>query len=180
MCFNRCPLFPDVDRGEILSTIRRNFELNSDLLRQDADDSGISCDDGVACDVSVAEIDFFGDDWKSNLSDQLRQVEVVVVADVVYEPDLTRKFFSALRHVVTETSRDVTVFFSIEKRNRVDESGTVTAPNFVIFVDLLDKFSAETGSRLIRISPDFEQRFKCYDRVEELFMWRLDLKKRAD
>ena len=238
----------DVDRGEILSTIRRNFDLND-----------------VKANVSVDEIDFFSDVWRSKLAPKLSLTQVVLVADVVYDPDLTRKFFSALRHVVDATlgsdvnngcifnenncstddiigdsfngfietsqvlshditncnslndssddindstngingssngdsvdcfandtsynstngdtsnsSNDVTIYFSIEKRNRVAESGSISAPNFELFVDLLNRFAAETGSKLIRIDLDFEQRFKCYDRVEELFMWKLVVNK---
>jgi hypothetical protein len=53
------------------------------------------------------------------LAPKLKKVGVVIVADVVYDPDLTRKFFSTLRHVVDEAADDVAVYFSIEKRNRV-------------------------------------------------------------
>jgi hypothetical protein len=56
---------------------------------------------------------------KSILAPKLKKVGVVIVADVVYDPDLTRKFFSTLRHVVDEAADDVAVYFSIEKRNRV-------------------------------------------------------------
>ena len=98
------------------------------------------------------------------------------VADVVYDPELTRRFFSSLEHVPGQ-SRDskVVVYFSIEKRKRVDESGSVFAPNFDLFVDLLDQLSRneDTGYKLSRLDLDFEQRFKCYDRVEELFLWKM-------
>jgi predicted nicotinamide N-methyase len=71
-----------VDRGDILPTIRRNLALNADVVR-----SGFS----------VAEIDFFSDAWKADLAPDLEKVQVILVADVVYDPDLTRKFFSRCR-----------------------------------------------------------------------------------
>ena len=60
----RSNLFPDVDRGEILPTIRRNFELNSDLVR---------------AKVDVQEIDFYSDLWKSKLQNQIEKVQVILV-----------------------------------------------------------------------------------------------------
>ena len=56
----------DVDRGEILSTIRRNFDLND-----------------VKANVSVDEIDFFSDVWRSKLAPKLSLTQVVLVTDVV-------------------------------------------------------------------------------------------------
>ena len=60
----RSNLLPDVDRGEILPTIRRNFELNSDLVR---------------AKVDVQEIDFYSDLWKSKLQNQIEKVQVILV-----------------------------------------------------------------------------------------------------
>lgn len=154
-------LCTDVDRGEILPTIRRNFQLNSDLVR---------------AEIDVEEIDFYSDTWKSKLQNRIEKVQVILVADVVYDPELTRRFFSSLEHVLGQ-ARDskVVVYFSIEKRQRVDESGSVFAPNFDLFIDLLQKLShnEETGYKLSRLDLDFEQRLKCYDRVEELFLWKM-------
>jgi hypothetical protein len=127
----------------------------------------------VKSNFSVEEIDFFGEDWKSKLAPKLEKVQVILVADVVYDPDLTRQFFSSLRHVLDHSRNEVIVYFSIEKRNRVNDSGDISAPNFELFLDYLEKLTVDTGSKLIRINLDFEQRFKCYDRVEELFMWKL-------
>ena len=60
----RSNLLPDVDRGEILPTIRRNFELNSDLVR---------------AKVDVQEIDFYSGLWKSKLQNQIEKVQVILV-----------------------------------------------------------------------------------------------------
>ena len=69
--YNHVIFLLDVDRGEILATIRRNFELNSELAK---------------AQVTVDEIDFFAEDWKSNLDSQIQNVQVILVADVVYDP----------------------------------------------------------------------------------------------
>ena len=61
----------DVDRGDILPTIRRNFDQNPELIK---------------AQVTVDEIDFFGEDWKSKLDSEIHNVQVILVADVVYDP----------------------------------------------------------------------------------------------
>ena len=61
----------DVDRGDILPTIRRNFDQNLDLIK---------------AQVTVEEIDFFGENWKSKLDSKIQNVQVILVADVVYDP----------------------------------------------------------------------------------------------
>jgi hypothetical protein len=59
----------------------------------------------------------------------------------------------------------------------VGESGSVLAPNFDLFSDLLVELADKSGASLEPVSLNFEQRFKCYDRVAELFMWKLVLEK---
>jgi len=63
----RSNLFPDVDRGEILPTIRRNFQLNSDLVR---------------AEIDVEEIDFYSDIWKSKLQNRIEKVQVILVIEI--------------------------------------------------------------------------------------------------
>ncbi len=98
-----------MNRGRILPTIRKNFNLNSDLVRSQ---------------YQVVEIDFFSEDWKEDLLETLSKTEVILVADVVYDPNLTEKFFTSLKFVIQTSNEPVTVYFAIEKRNRVDQSGT--------------------------------------------------------
>ena len=87
--------------------------------------------------------------------------------------DLTRKFFSTLHYILDRARENVIVYFSIERRNRVDDSGSISAPNFYIFVELLKDLSVESGFKLVPTPVEFEQRFRCYERVEELHMWKL-------
>lgn len=108
--------FLDVNRGQILSTIRRNFKLNSDLVRSSH---------------QVVEIDFFTKNWRDDLLHTLSKTEVVMVADVVYDPNLTEKFFTSLKFVIQASNKPLTVFFAIEKRNRVDQSGAGEIPSIL-------------------------------------------------
>ncbi len=65
-----------MDRGDLLPLIRRNFDRNSNLFGD--------------CDVRVAELDFFSSDTSSAaIRDRLDLAEVILVADVVYDRDIT-------------------------------------------------------------------------------------------
>ena len=68
------------------------------------------------------------------------------------------------------------MFLAIEKRLRVDESGESVAPNFQHFVKLLEELKhhlRDDGWIVKRLETNFKQFFKCYERVEELHLWKI-------
>jgi predicted nicotinamide N-methyase len=154
-------LCTDVDRGKILDTIRQNFADNASFYPD--------------CDARVAEIDFFKRDWWEGLSARITRCNLVLVADVVYNQEITTEFFSSLELVLTDCSKNVTVLVAIERRNRIGEDGKVTAPNFEHFLRCLDKFERdhEDTFSVEKISLDFHQHFQCYNRVNELNLWQI-------
>lgn len=148
---------PDIDQSDILSLIRSNFALNR--VEEDK--------------FHVTDLDFFDSNWKSRLDDRIRETEVLLVADVVYNPEITTKFFETLKHFLQVNPRLVT-YIAIEKRNRVVEDGRIAAPNFDHFRGLLDELMLKFSDfALERLELDFHQFFASYDRVKELHLWRL-------
>ena len=56
----------DVDRGDILNLIKRNIDRNKKLL---------------SADVQIGEIDFVNLQTIDNLSNQLKDVSIIIAAD---------------------------------------------------------------------------------------------------
>ncbi|QQP38298.1 Methyltransferase protein, partial [Caligus rogercresseyi] len=102
----------DVNRGGILDLIQRNFSNNKSL---------------IACPqrLKITELDFFN--FSSyECSDP---ADVILVADVVYDPQITKAFFETLRHLLRH-SPNATILIALERRNRTNENSEVVAPNY--------------------------------------------------
>ena len=103
--------------------------------------------------------------------------DVVLAADVVYDPDITDAFFRALAHVVEGKKKgsNCAVYIAIERRDRIGGEGEVAAPNFEHFLKKLKELSEEHEESwtLREVKTDFEQFFDAYERVGNLFMWEL-------
>ena len=86
-----------MDRGQILDTIRGNFEANRQLCGE--------------CVVQVEEIDFFKPiSWRRKLSREIAQCNLILAADVVYNEEITSSFFNALSDLIEDNqSNDVRV-----------------------------------------------------------------------
>lgn len=162
-------LCTDVDRGQILDTIRGNFEANQQLCGE--------------CVVQVEEIDFFKPvSWRRKLSREIAECNLILAADVVYSQEITSSFFNALSDLIEDNqSKDVRVLIAIERRNRVDERGRVAAPNFDHFLNCLRKFEEVNAGAFSakRIPLDFRQYFKSYERVTELHLWLIRREKKC-
>lgn len=156
-------LCTDVDRGQILDTIRHNFETNGKICAKS--------------NVKVEEIDFFRiDRWRQKLGQEIAESNLILAADVVYDQELTSRFFDALTAILEDNRSDARVLIAIECRNRVEERGKVTAPNFDHFLGCLRKFECQgAGSFSVKsLRRDFHQYFTSYERVTELNLWLIE------
>lgn len=153
-------LIPDVDRGEILDLIRTNVKLNG-------------CEN--VCEVR--EINFFETNWRVNLQSDIETTDVVLVADVVYNQDITTQFFHTLQFILEANPR-VEVFLAIEQRCQVDKQGQVISPNFDHFCGLLSDLTTKgcPSTVLTELPCDFTQFFKSYERVKRLHLWHIGRK----
>ena len=152
--------FTDVDRGSILSLIQSNFERNSAALQ---------------ANYMVDEIDFFTTDWEPKLKSDLKDVNLILCADVVYNADITRAFFKTLNNLLKLTREDVTIIISLEKRLWTNLDGEIIAPSYQIFLDCLQEFKETNTNALIEeIEVNFPHIFsQYYDRVNSLVMWKI-------
>jgi len=150
----------DVDRGSILSLIQSNFERNSAALQ---------------ANYMVDEIDFFTTDWEPKLKSDLKDVNLILCADVVYNADITRAFFRTLNNLLKLTKEDVTIIISLEKRLWTNLDGEIIAPSYQIFLDCLQEFKESNTNALVEeIEVTFPHIFsQYYDRVNSLVMWKI-------
>jgi len=150
----------DVDRGSILSLIQSNFERNSAALQ---------------ANYMVDEIDFFTTDWEPKLKSDLKDVNLILCADVVYNADITRAFFKTLNNLMKLVREDVTIIISLEKRLWTNLDGEIIAPSYQIFLDCLQEFKETNTNALMRkLKVNFPHIFsQYYDRVNSLVMWKI-------
>ena len=170
-----------MNRGQILDTIRHNFQANGQVCAKSS--------------VKVEEIDFFRiDSWRQKLCREIAESNLILAADVVYDQDITSRFFDALGAILEDNRSDARVLIggitllvrslpftertlsAIERRKRVDERGKVTAPNFDHFLGCLRTFEdLNVGKYSVKNIPlDFHQYFESYERVTELNLWLIE------
>jgi len=77
----------------------------------------------VRSSYQVSEIDFFSEKWKQDLAMTLSKAEAILIADVVYDLRLTESFFNSLKYIIQASTKPLSVYFAIEKRKRVDQTG---------------------------------------------------------
>ena len=85
-----------MNRGQILDTIRHNFETNGKICAKS--------------NVKVEEIDFFRiDRWRQKLGQEIAESNLILAADVVYDQELTSRFFDALTAILKDNKSDARV-----------------------------------------------------------------------
>jgi predicted nicotinamide N-methyase len=154
-------LFPDVDRGDILGVIRRNFRLNNHVF--------------VGHTPLVAELDFFKEDWKLTLDPELDNVDVILAADVVYNRAITDGFFQTLNFFLRKKKfcKSFAIFIAVERRTQVDRDGQRVSPNFDHFNESLVEMCHAASVTLAKLECDFHQFFKSYERVQDLHLFKI-------
>ena len=160
-------LCTDVDLGEILNLIRRNVALNEHDLKADCD---------------VREIDFFRTDWKTKLSSDLRNIDTILVADVIYNEEITKSFVNVLDELVTNfCGKGLTIYIAMEKRLRLNSEGEIVAPSYEVFMECIKSFLKKNPyCDMQKVELNFPQYFKqYYARVEELVMFKIECLKKT-
>jgi len=140
----------DVDRGSILSLIHSNFECNASKLQ---------------AEYKVDEIDFFkANSLNSKLEADLKDINLIICADVVYNADITRAFFKTLKYLSKITTKEsISVIISLEKRLWMDLDGEIIAPSYEVFLECLHEFESSQSNVLIQEIPiDFPHVFQCF------------------
>ena len=164
MLICRFHLFADVDRGSILSLIRSNFERNLNKFPP-------------STKYQVEEIDFYQHDWQDNLCQELKQVDLILAADVVYDCQITEAFFDTLESCLKQKDQRKTlvVLIALEKRFWMDDQGQISAPSYDFFLKKLEEFSRSNMKITVEQQPiDFPHILShSYQREEGLVLWKL-------
>jgi len=159
--FGSSVIATDVDRGDILPLIRRNFHLNNESVK--------------ACDNRIMELDFFWDDFPDEVLDNCSNCDIILAADVVYDKNITFHFFKTLKKILSMSPK--TAYIAIEERKHAGNGGEIVAPNYKIFLDQLNQLensplNTKMQVNVTNIPLNFGQFFN-YSRVSELNLFQI-------
>ncbi|KAF6203286.1 hypothetical protein GE061_003704 [Apolygus lucorum] len=150
----------DIDKGGILELIQRNFSRNQHLMK---------------ASTSVLSLDFYQDDWSPQLKRKLKETDIIIAADVIYDNNLSEAFLKCLTKVLLVPPKK-TFLLALEKRFVFTvEDLDVVAPCFDHFFKCLNSqwssppMSAWTVQEL---DIDFQQTFE-YERSKHLVLYKI-------
>jgi len=157
----------DVDRGNILPLLQSNVEKNI-----------LSCDNPKnKNNVSVCELDFFWDEYPSELKKKLENIDIILASDVVYTQPITKQFVKTLRQLFNLSIKPKVVYIALEKRRETSDSGEIIAPMYAHFEQCIGELNlAMINNKKVVVEElkiDFPQYF-VYNRVNELTLWRIN------
>ncbi|XP_071523290.1 methyltransferase-like protein 22 isoform X2 [Panulirus ornatus] len=157
-------IITDVDRGEILELVNSNIKRNLDLLK---------------ANVEVKEIDFYNHVTIDDITDLIKNVSVLIAADVVYHNQLTDAFFRTVLRLMGDPP-DKTMYVALEKRFVFTlENLDTVAPCYDHFIQGLEWLRHQNMSQIDwtieQIPTNFEQYF-TYERTKHLVLWKIQAK----
>ncbi|KAG6444696.1 hypothetical protein O3G_MSEX003540 [Manduca sexta] len=153
----------DIDLGGILDLIKLNARYNKKLIKSE---------------FKVMPLDFTETTWSSQLTNVIRDVDIIICADVIYDDDVTAAFVSTIQKILN-TKPPKTLYIVLEKRYVFTiEHLDAVAPCYETFLSLLDKVKTENvhSTWTVELLPlDFPKYF-TYDRVKDLVLWKISSK----
>ncbi|XP_063828294.1 methyltransferase-like protein 22 [Ostrinia nubilalis] len=152
----------DIDVGGILELIKLNAKYNAKLIKSD---------------FKVLPLDFMAN-WTPELTNEIKQTDIIIAADVIYDDDVTAAFVSTIQKVLN-TTPPKTLYVVLEKRYvfTIEHMDSV-APCYETFLTLLDKIKTDNPHSewtVQQLPIDFPKYF-TYDRVKELVLWKITSK----
>ncbi|XP_075979102.1 methyltransferase-like protein 22 [Anticarsia gemmatalis] len=150
----------DIDLGGILELIKLNAKYNKKLIKSQ---------------FKVMPLDFTDTAWKPPLLDEIKQADIIIAADVIYDDDVTAAFISTIQKILN-TQPPKALYIVLEKRYvfTIEHLDSV-APCYETFLTLLDKVKTENPHSTWTIQQlplDFPKYF-TYDRVKDLVLWKI-------
>ncbi|KAG5678633.1 hypothetical protein PVAND_008289 [Polypedilum vanderplanki] len=149
-------LCTDINIAGILDLIKRNLKLNSHYQR-------------TKNNIEVHELDFFAEKWSDQLELAIKDVDICLAADVIYENDITNGLIKSILKLFNKSKKLKEMYMALEKRYVFTDK--VLAPMYECFIRM---FSQQTAG-ILKISEcptDFPQYFE-YDRCKELVLFRI-------
>ncbi|BES90884.1 Putative methyltransferase [Nesidiocoris tenuis] len=149
----------DISTGGILELIQRNLDRNRNLVKASS---------------FVLEFDFYADEWSTSLEQNVKQAEIILAADVIYDNELSEVFVRCLTKIFKIAPKK-TLYLALEKRYvfALEDLDTV-APCYEHFFKYLRSFWTQPPMCNWKIEPveiDFPQRIE-YERTIHLVLWR--------
>ncbi|XP_059054009.1 methyltransferase-like protein 22 [Achroia grisella] len=153
----------DINVGGILELIKLNAKYNDKLIKSQ---------------FKVMPLDFMDINWSQELTDEIRDVDIVIAADVIYDDDVTAAFVRTIDKIMN-TNPPKTIYIALEKRYvfTIEHLDSV-APCYETFLTLLNKDKMDDvvyNWTVQEMSLDFPKYF-TYDRVKELVLWKISSK----
>ncbi|KMQ98072.1 methyltransferase-like protein 22-like protein [Lasius niger] len=120
-----CLKIPDINAGDILNLIERNFLRNFPYVR-----SG----------YHIEEVNFLNLGWSKKLEEKLQSANIVLAADVIYDDKITDGFIRTLSKLLY-TNKKKTIYVALEKRYvfTIADLDT-TAPMYEEFLRCVEKY----------------------------------------
>lgn len=120
----------DINVGGILELINLNTKYNRKLIKSE---------------FKVMPLDFFDTTWKSPLLNEVKQADIIIAADVIYDDDVTAAFISTIQKILN-TQPPKTLYIVLEKRYvfTIEHLDSV-APCYETFLSLLDKVKTQNA-----------------------------------
>uniref|UniRef100_A0A0K8TGH5 Methyltransferase-like protein 22 n=1 Tax=Lygus hesperus TaxID=30085 RepID=A0A0K8TGH5_LYGHE len=150
----------DVDKGGILELIQRNFKRNNHLMK---------------ASTSVLSLDFYQEDWSPALERKLKETDIIIAADVIYDNNLSEAFVKCLTRILQMPPKK-TFLLALEKRFVFTvEDLDVVAPCYDHFFKYLkSQWSSPPMSNwtIQQLDLDFQQMF-AYERTKHLVLWMI-------
>lgn len=148
-------IFTDINNKNILSMIEKNINLNQDL---------------IVSRTTVMPLNFNEPELHDTLCEKLRNIHIIIAADVIYDNYITQQFVNTLKKIMTISPKK-TAYIGMEKRyvfSSVDLE--VCAPCYEYFSDLLSQNNNWCQVQLL--DCNFPQYFQ-YNKVKELVIFKL-------
>uniref|UniRef100_T1HC78 Uncharacterized protein n=1 Tax=Rhodnius prolixus TaxID=13249 RepID=T1HC78_RHOPR len=149
-----------IDKCGILQLIKRNINRNKKLLKGK---------------VGVSTFDFYQQEWSVHLTRKIKQSDVIIAADVIYEDSLTEAFVECITKIL-QTPPVKRFYLALEKRYVFTMAHLDSvAPCYEYFLKCLrNKWSKYPMCNwsLKELKTDFKQYFN-YVRTKELVLWEI-------
>ncbi|GBP54283.1 Methyltransferase-like protein 22 [Eumeta japonica] len=150
----------DIDIGGIIPLIQLNAKYNSKFIKSD---------------FKILTLDFKDTAWNRDLEKEIKDSDILLAADVIYDDDVTAAFVATMQKMLNMRSPKI-LYLALEKRYVFTlEHLDSVAPCYETFLNLLDKVKNDNLHSKWKVEEmplNFPKYFQ-YDRIKELVLWKI-------
>ncbi|XP_033209989.1 methyltransferase-like protein 22 isoform X2 [Belonocnema kinseyi] len=145
----------DVNIGDILKLIARNFENNKQYVK---------------CKVNIAEVNFLNLKWAKELCKDFKTVDIILAADVIYDDSITEGFVKTLGKLLDPKPSTI-AYVALEKRFvfTISDLDSV-APMYEEFLRCVARNNFNWTIEEIKL--DFPKYFQ-YERLKQMLLMKI-------